>query len=75
MGGTFEDYKVTNSVAIQFDLAQRLKELAALGTSTANACAGNRSLEKVPGLPSGSGVGFSVDLVAGNASLIGAMPS
>ena len=35
-GLRFEDYKVTNPTAIQFDPAQRMKELAALGTSTAN---------------------------------------
>ena len=37
MGGLrFEDFKVTNPAAVQFDPAQRLKELAALGTSTAD---------------------------------------
>ncbi len=36
MGGIrFEDYRVTNPAAVQFDPAQRLKELAALGPSTA----------------------------------------
>jgi hypothetical protein len=34
-GLKFEDYKVTNPTAIQFDPALRLKELAALGPSTA----------------------------------------
>lgn len=34
MGGVrYEDYKVTNPAAVQFDPAQRLKELAALGPS------------------------------------------
>jgi hypothetical protein len=32
-GLRFEDYKVTNPTAVQFDPAQRVKELAALGTS------------------------------------------
>jgi uncharacterized protein (TIGR03437 family) len=32
-GVRYEDYKVTNPLAVQFDPAQRLKELAALGTS------------------------------------------
>lgn len=37
MGGLrFEDFKVTNPTAVQFDPAQRLKELAALGASTAD---------------------------------------
>ena len=37
MGGVrFEDYKVTNPTAVQFDPAQRLKELAALGSATAD---------------------------------------
>ena len=36
-GLRFEDYKVTNPAAVQFDPAQRLQELAALGTSTADA--------------------------------------
>jgi uncharacterized protein (TIGR03437 family) len=36
MGGLrFEDYKVTNPTAVEFDPAQRLKELASLGPSTA----------------------------------------
>ena len=30
----YEDYKVTNPLAVQFDPAQRLKELPVLGTST-----------------------------------------
>ncbi len=38
MGGLrFEDYKVVNPAAVQFDPAQRLKELTALGTATADA--------------------------------------
>lgn len=38
MGGVrYEDYKVTNPAAVQFDPALRVKELAALGTSTADA--------------------------------------
>src|SRR5580693_7037332 len=37
MGGLrFEDFKVTNPTEVQFDPAQRLKELAALGASTAD---------------------------------------
>jgi len=37
MGGLrFEDYKVTNPAVVQFDPARRMKELAALGTSTAD---------------------------------------
>jgi hypothetical protein len=37
MGGVrFEDYKVTNPTAVQFDPAQRLKELEVLGASTAD---------------------------------------
>src|ERR1700692_2219694 len=35
-GLRFEDYKITNPAAVQFDPQQRLKELAALGPSTAN---------------------------------------
>lgn len=38
MGGVrFEDYKVTNPAAVQFDPSQRVQELAALGTTTADA--------------------------------------
>jgi hypothetical protein len=33
-GLRYEDYKVTNPLAVQFDPAQRLRELSALGTST-----------------------------------------
>jgi uncharacterized protein (TIGR03437 family) len=37
MGGVrYEDYKVTSPAAVQFDPAQRVKQLAALGTSTAD---------------------------------------
>ena len=37
MGGLrYEDYKVTNPAAVQFDPTQRVQELAALGTSTAD---------------------------------------
>ena len=37
MGGVrYEDYKVTNPTAVQFDPAQRLNELAALGSSLAD---------------------------------------
>src|ERR1035438_7097313 len=38
LGGVrYEDYKVTNPAAVQFDPGQRLTELAALGASTADA--------------------------------------
>jgi len=38
MGGLkYEDYKVTNPAAVQFDPARRMKELAALGLSNADA--------------------------------------
>jgi hypothetical protein len=36
MGGLrFEDYRVTNPAAVQFDAAQRAKELSAIGSATA----------------------------------------
>lgn len=37
-GLRFEDYKVTNPAAVQFDPAIRLKELAALGSNASTMC-------------------------------------
>lgn len=157
-GVRFEDYKVTNPAAVQFDPAQRVQELAALGTSTADALCesapsfttpaptisfdkgsvlaqaywvpigpadnlpfefvdvqfssftasngytsptfgfrmirplsqdgvtegpwyniqlqeGNAGLVNVPGVPSGAGVGFTVDTIGKTASVIGTVPS
>jgi hypothetical protein len=50
MGGVrFEDYKITNPAAVQFDPAQRLKELAALGASITNTlCAAPQKVFTIP---------------------------
>jgi uncharacterized protein (TIGR03437 family) len=49
MGGVrFEDYKIANPTAVQFDPAQRVKELEGLGTSKADALCGSPSIFASP---------------------------